>query len=348
MIIILPNGIIGGAERIALNLALGSIKENLDVTVCLLNPKGVGKWKNINKLKVINISIYRLFFHLKANKYDIIFATHIKQNIQVLFLTIIGRFKAKIVVRESTLIFSRLRMTLLNKISLRLLYLLYRRADIIICQTVQMMQELLSNVKLNEDKVKVVGNIIDVESIVGQSVNQLPIIHEFDKYVVVVGRLIGIKNFQLALKTLKALDPVYSLVIIGEGEKEGELREIAKKLGITERVKFLGFLDNPYPIIKSADLCLLTSLIEGFPNTLLEMMALNPRIISTRCVAAIENIPFVKSCLPEEEEVFIELAKNELMDSYDASKLLNQQRYLREHYSIGNFIELIYEDCTSR
>jgi glycosyltransferase involved in cell wall biosynthesis len=211
-----------------------------------------------------------------------------------------------------------------------------------------MMQDLLSNVKLNEDKVKVVGNIINVDSVVRQGENYSPLIHEFGKYIVVVGRLIGIKNFQLALKTLKALDPVYNLVIIGEGEKEGELREIAKILGITERVKFAGFLDNPYPVMRGADLCLLTSLIEGFPNTLLEMMALNPRIISTRCVAAIENIPFVQSCFPEEEEVFIELTKKELKLSYNTSKLLNQQRYLREHHSIMNFMDLIYEDSTSR
>lgn len=347
-IIVLPNGLIGGAERIALNFALASINANKNVTVCLLNPEGLDRWKIENKIKVINISIYRLFFHLLANKYDIIFSTHLKQNIQILILAIVGRFKAKLVIRESTLIFSRVKLTSLNKILLRFSYMLYRRSDIILCQTQQMMQDLLSNVKLNEDKVKVVGNIINVDSVVRQGENHSPLIHEFGKYIVVVGRLIGIKNFQLALKTLKALDPVYNLVIIGEGEKEGELREIAKILGITERVKFAGFLDNPYPVMRGADLCLLTSLIEGFPNTLLEMMALNPRIISTRCVAAIENIPFVQSCFPEEEEVFIELTKKELKLPYNTSKLLNQQRYLREHHSIMNFMDLIYEDSTSR
>ena len=45
----------------------------------------------------------------------------------------------------------------------------------------------------------------------------------------------------------------------------------------------MNFIDNPYPLIKSADVFILSSNYEGLPNVLLEAQCLKKMIISTKC-----------------------------------------------------------------
>ena len=48
-------------------------------------------------------------------------------------------------------------------------------------------------------------------------------------------------------------------------------------------MKIYNFVDNPYPLIKQADLFILTSKFEGLPNVLLEALTLKKFIISSNC-----------------------------------------------------------------
>ena len=48
-------------------------------------------------------------------------------------------------------------------------------------------------------------------------------------------------------------------------------------------VKIYNFVDNPYPLIKQADIFVLSSAYEGLPNVLLEALTLNKFIISSNC-----------------------------------------------------------------
>ena len=57
-----------------------------------------------------------------------------------------------------------------------------------------------------------------------------------------VGSLIERKGIDLLLKALQGLDEEYTLAIAGSGQEEANLRELVQKLGIEERVEFLGYL----------------------------------------------------------------------------------------------------------
>lgn len=63
---------------------------------------------------------------------------------------------------------------------------------------------------------------------------------------VLVGRLIGLKGFVLALHALASLPEELdvSYEIVGDGPQRGELEELAARLGITDRVRFLGALPH--------------------------------------------------------------------------------------------------------
>ncbi|MBN2374472.1 glycosyltransferase [bacterium] len=71
------------------------------------------------------------------------------------------------------------------------------------------------------------------------------------------------------------------LLIIGDGPEKGRLSNMAKRLGIMDRVIFAGFQPDIIPWISSLDIFCLTSREEGMPQSLLEAMALGKPLIAT-------------------------------------------------------------------
>ncbi len=77
------------------------------------------------------------------------------------------------------------------------------------------------------------------------------------------------------------------LVLAGGGEREQELRDLAVRLGIADRVLFTGFLEDLSPFWKAIDMFVLTSLWEGFGYVLLEAMLAQKPLLAF----AVSNIP---------------------------------------------------------
>lgn len=71
------------------------------------------------------------------------------------------------------------------------------------------------------------------------------------------------------------------LYFLGRGELESQVQTRVNEYGLQERVHILGYFENPFPIIKQADISCVTSKSEGFPMRLLESVALNVPFIST-------------------------------------------------------------------
>ena len=89
-----------------------------------------------------------------------------------------------------------------------------------------------------------------------------------------VGELSDRKNHSVTLKALSGIkDERLHLLIAGRGEKEEELRNLAKTLGVENRLHLLGFRTDIAELMKSADIFLFPSLQEGLPVALMEAMA---------------------------------------------------------------------------
>jgi glycosyltransferase involved in cell wall biosynthesis len=104
--------------------------------------------------------------------------------------------------------------------------------------------------------------------------------------VVAAGRLVPAKGFDVLLKAFAAIPPELSnwrLVILGEGPERARLTDLARDLGILERVFLAGWVTEPGDTLTRASVFVLPSRYEGFPNALLEAMACALPVIATAC-----------------------------------------------------------------
>lgn len=102
--------------------------------------------------------------------------------------------------------------------------------------------------------------------------------------IVSVGRMDANKNQEMMIRAFAALAdkyPAYMLIIYGDGELHSYLKDLAKRLGIGERVVLPGVIPNVAQKIERASLFLLTSYSEGVSNALIEALATGLPVIAT-------------------------------------------------------------------
>lgn len=97
-----------------------------------------------------------------------------------------------------------------------------------------------------------------------------------------VGNLIELKGHHIAIQALTSL-PDIELLIAGQGKEENKLRAQARSLGVVDRVRFLGLVNQEdlCDYYGASDILVLASSNEGIPNVLLESMACGTPTIAT-------------------------------------------------------------------
>ena len=215
---------------------------------------------------------------------------------------------------------------------------LYPKSNNIVAVSEEIKNDLIDNYKIKKDKIRVIYNPYDVNQITLKSKQKMSKKYEEfysnSRVIVSVGRLERQKGYWNLIKSFAHLRKHYSdikLVIVGDGEQEKQLRQLAKGMYIDKDVLFAGYQENPFNFIKSAYLYVMTSLFEGFPNAMVEAMACSVPIISVDCKSGPREILYQKP------ELGITARKVELADygiicppfdeeeNWDAKEITNSQ-----------------------
>jgi glycosyltransferase involved in cell wall biosynthesis len=94
-----------------------------------------------------------------------------------------------------------------------------------------------------------------------------------------------VKGFDVLLEALALVRRRYpwKLLLVGDGPEKPVLQAQAKALGLEEAVIWIGAVKNSFPYYKWADLVVVPSRMEGFPNVPLEAMACGKTVICSDC-----------------------------------------------------------------
>lgn len=104
--------------------------------------------------------------------------------------------------------------------------------------------------------------------------------------ILAVGRFTFEKGFRQlvqAFANLHPRHPEWHLVLVGDGPLRPELEELRGQLALQDVVHMPGRIADIYSVYAQAEMFVLSSLFEGFPNVLCEAMASGLPVIATRC-----------------------------------------------------------------
>ena len=201
--------------------------------------------------------------------------------------------RTRVVVRQNGTIFTTLRSRATARVTPMLYRRLYPRADRVICQSQAMADELARELALKPERISVLRNPVDLDGVRMEAQRSAIQPSGYGPHLLAVGRLSHEKGFDMLLRAVNALRawfPSITLTIAGSGPEEEALHELARALGMTAVVKFLGRVNSPAAYFGAADVFVLSSRHEGMPNALLEAAAAGLPIVATPAAGGVPEL----------------------------------------------------------
>lgn len=296
LLFVLPSLEGGGAERIVCNLMSVLNKNIFDVNLFLFNNKGVywdllsndiniffgSRNKRYSKWIIIK-NLYRV-----SKDMDIIVGS--MELMPTYFSVLVGKLLRKKIIgwvhinidsilNDKNKIIRFLHRNILLKF-------FYNKLDRIVAVSNGAKENISKYLNdKNRNKVECIYNPIKINEIKEKAEEEL--VEKIEKpFIIGIGRLERQKNFILLIKAYRILldrGIKHNLIILGQGSQKEYLVNEVKKLDMEEKVKFLGFKENPYKYLNQADVFIQSSIYEGLPTVLIEALVLNVPVVATNC-----------------------------------------------------------------
>jgi glycosyltransferase involved in cell wall biosynthesis len=172
---------------------------------------------------------------------------------------------------------------------------LYPEADYIICLSKGVANDLVTEFRIPQEKIRIIYGQVDIDCVSNQAKEEVDASNSNSRtmpVIVAMGRLQVQKGYPYLFKafTQVAAEFPSRLVILGDGGERSNLEKLARQLGIERQVTFLGFQTNPFKYLARSDIFVLSSLWEGFALVIVEAMACGIPVISTRCPSGPDEI----------------------------------------------------------
>lgn len=162
----------------------------------------------------------------------------------------------------------------------------YEKYDKIVCVSENVKQSFERLFGKDPESV-VLYNVNDEKEILEKAERPVPFQRKgTGELLVAAGRLTRQKGFDRLIEACRLLrDKGYSfeLWILGEGPERGSLEELIQRYQLDDRISLCGFVENPYPCIKKADILVCSSRYEGMSTVVTEGLILGKAIVTTEC-----------------------------------------------------------------
>ncbi len=230
-----------------------------------------------------------------------------------------------------------------NKIFSHFLKYVLRNIDLLLPVS-HHMKKLAYNYSKKIRWIKVLPNAVDTEKFKPLTNNEFRFSGIDPKYqkILTVRRLVLEKRVDLLIKSFHKLlnyNTNFQLIIAGDGPEKENLISLTKKLNISRKVLFLGFIshDKLNSLYNIADVYVLTSEQEGLSLSLLEALATTVPVISTSIVGNPEVIIHKETGLLFEPGNVDQLVNNlkYVLDNPDKAEIIgnNARKYIISNYS---------------
>lgn len=154
-----------------------------------------------------------------------------------------------------------------------------------------------------EDRVCVIPNAIPIAQIRATKFRDTSFgLNSDDNVILYAGRIDIGKNVEALISALGliAKDISFKAIICGDGTNRMSVEQMARELGVADRVVFTGYIDNLWELMKRADVFVSLSRCEGCPNVILEAMA-------SECPLVVSDIPGHREILDDRDALFVKL-----------------------------------------
>lgn len=289
----------GGAERMTINIAKMLPKDEYKVTFVIVHPTlgtivdFIPQGYEVKHIPIRNIyclTTIRMVSMLRKEHADIAFCSVDYLNVRLILAAKITH--TKVVIRMNNTIAKNVK-------SLQwLIKKTYPLADRLIAQQEEMKQEVLDVTGVNSEKVFTLQNPIDKDLIDSKSNAESPYDTNSNtiKYVW-VARFVPAKGQDLLVRAFEILlqkQPDSELFLVGKydwsKQFDYQVKEYVHGHGLSSKIHFVGFDNNPYRWVKYADCYVMPSRLEGLPNSLIDAMYLGRPVVAARCIPVIDRI----------------------------------------------------------
>lgn len=343
---IVPNLGGGGAERVAFHLLNNLSLEKYDLTLIVIYKDRGDYLKNLRKevkVKFLDINrirygVFPIFKFLKEKNFDIVIV--FSEEVMIFVGIFVAPFiKNTIFINRHLSVFLKDKKSIFRKYGLRLAYKGY---DKVISQSKDMTESLLKNRLVSKNKITEINNPVDLKKIEILSGKQEKLeFNEKFKNIIAVGRLFYQKGFDILINSMQSLkNENIKLFILGEGPERKNLEKLIKEFQLEKTVFLIGRKSNPYVYMKNADLFILSSRFEGFPNVLLEANACGCYAICNNSPGGINEI--IQENINgniidfENKEIFSKTIKRELNKEHNKEQIKN---IIKNKYSMETIIK---------
>ena len=261
-------------DNISVITISNKFKNRFNRKIKFISPKAKF-WDSIGRKKKFFLSLFLLFIEILKDRNILVFC--FQGNVYCTLLCKL--FGVKIIIRSNSAPDGWSQ----NKFKYLIFKNILKKADRIIVNSLDFKKKFQSKFKIHAE---CIYNPLNKSEIMKKSKVKSKI--KFDKKklnLINVGRYTDQKDQLTILKAVNRIkDKIkLNLLIVGRGAKKDNLNNYIQKNNLSRHVKLINFQNNPFNLIKSSDIFILSSLYEGLPNVLLETQVLKKFIISSDC-----------------------------------------------------------------